>query len=145
MNKIHITILGKPISKRRPRFYRRGNFVGTYNDQETEEGRWLLEAKHQLQEQGLFTGFLKLIPGPIILRLSFYMPLTKNTPKKTIKAIEEGKIIWHTKKPDLDNLIKFVKDCLNKFIWEDDSQVCFVAAMKFYGIEPRTEVQIEEI
>ena len=141
---IHFTISGKPIAKKRPRFVRRGQFVGTYNEQETEEGRWLLEAKHQLLEKASLP-FVTLIPGPVILRLSFYMPVPKSTPKKTIQSIQDGKMIWHIKKPDLDNLIKFVKDCLNKFLWEDDSQVCYIAASKFYGMEPKTDIEIEAI
>jgi len=142
---IYLTIPGKPIAKKRPRFFRRGNFVGTYNDQQTEEGRWLWEAKHQLHEQGLFTGPLKLIEGPVILKVSFIMPIPKNTPKRDMKKLEDGQAMWHDKRPDLDNLIKFVKDCLNKFLWEDDSQVCHIVAMKVYGLEAATQVEIEEI
>jgi Holliday junction resolvase RusA-like endonuclease len=36
MNELLITIPGKPIAKKRPRFARRGKFVTTYNDQQTE-------------------------------------------------------------------------------------------------------------
>ena len=139
---IRFKIQGPPIAKMRPRFRRYGK---TYDPQEKEKERWQWEVKHQLHEQGLFTGFLKLLSGPIMLRLTFYMPLPKSTPKKTIKAIQEGKIIWHIKKPDSKNLLAWVEDCLNKFIWEDDSQVCFPIVMKFYDIEPRTEIEIEEI
>lgn len=52
--------------------------------------------------------------------------------------------IKHTKKPDLDNLIKFTKDCLNGVAWHDDSQVVEYGAMKkVYGDEPMTRILIE--
>ena len=51
----------------------------------------------------------------------------------------------HSIKPDLDNLVKMVADCIgnNTFIC-DDSQICWLSAVKQYG-EPKTEVIIEEI
>jgi len=124
-----ITIPGKPIAKHRPRFYRRGNYVGTYNDQQTEEGRWQLFAAGQVKQ---------ILDGPIKLEVMFYMPIPKSAPKR-------NRPIWHTKKPDLDNLIKFVKDCLNGIAWKDDSQVCSIAAEKMYNDEPQTVICIHEM
>ena len=134
--KMKIVIPGKPIAKKRPRFVRRGKFVGTYNDQETEEGKWLLLAKSQIT---------KKCKGAVSIKCMFYMPIPKNTPKKNIDLIKEGYIVPHAKKPDLDNLIKFVKDCLNEFAWQDDSQVYKIKGLKIYGIDPKTEIKITEI
>ena len=139
---IYFVIRGKPISKARPRFKRYGK---TYDPQEAEKKAWQWEVNQQLQEQGLFTGFLKLIPGPIILKVTFIMPTPKNTSKKIIKELEDEKMMWHDKRPDLDNMIKWVKDCLNEFLWEDDSQVCVIHAMKVYGLKGKTEIEIEEL
>lgn len=50
--------------------------------------------------------------------------------------------IFHTKRPDLDNLIKFVKDCLNGVVYQDDSQVFSIQAEKRYSEDPKTEVFI---
>ena len=136
MNPLHFSIPGKPIAKARPRFFRKGDFVGTYGDQVTEEGRWLWEAKRQIGNHKLFT-------GPISLKLKFIMPIPKSTSKKELKRIASEPS--HIKKPDLDNLIKFVKDCLNQFVWRDDSQVCILEADKYYGSEPQTKISICEI
>lgn len=135
MNPLQFTIPGKPIAKRRPRFFRKGKFVGTYNEQVTEEGAWLLEAKRQIGDHNLFT-------GPICLKLEFVMSIPKSTSKKELKKLASNP--YHIKKPDLDNLIKFVKDCLNQFVWQDDSQVCLIQASKYYGKAARTEIEIEE-
>jgi len=130
---IEFKIPGKPIAKKRPRFFRRGNYVGTYNDQRTEEGRFMLFVKEQFDSD--------MLEGPIDLWLRFYFPIPKSTPKKHIESMRLG-FIRHTKRPDLDNCIKFVKDCLNELVWKDDSQICRIEAVKLYGDEPMTEIRI---
>ena len=54
---------------------------------------------------------------------------------------------FHSVKPDIDNLIKFYSDLLNKRFYVDDCQICALAAIKVYSWEnnPRTEVTIQEI
>ena len=32
-------------------------------------------------------------------------------------------VIAHTKKPDIDNLCKFVMDSLSGLLWQDDNQI----------------------
>ena len=130
---LNITIPGKPIAKTRPRFARRGKHVVTYNDQETEEGKVYLLVREQVKRPPL--------KGPIDLWVKFFMPIPKSTSKKNREAMEYG-LIRHTKRPDLDNLIKFIKDIFNGLVWKDDSQVCHIEAVKRYGKEPRTEVRI---
>lgn len=136
MEVISLKIPGKPIAKKRPRFARRGNFVKTYNDQETEEGLFLFHVR------GQWKGEPK--PGAIMLQLTFVMPIPKGVSGKKRLLMNDG-AIRHTKKPDLDNMIKFVKDCLNGEAWHDDSQVCFIIADKRYGETPMTLIRIGEI
>ena len=130
---IEITVPGKPIAKARPRFYRRGKYVGTYNGQEMEEGKFMLLVREQFEGE--------LIEGPVDLWLKFFMPIPKSTSKKNRESMKL-QLIRHTKRPDLDNLIKFTKDCLNEVVWKDDSQVCRIEAVKLYGESPRTEIRI---
>ena len=55
-------------------------------------------------------------------------------------------IVYHSIKPDLDNLVKYMADVIqgkDRFIL-DDSQICILKSEKLYG-EPRTEVTIQEI
>ena len=110
---ISITIPGKPIAQNRPRFTRRGKSVTTYSDQESEAGKFFLLAKEQIQCDPM--------EGPLVMCATFVMPIPKSMPKK-IRSKAYG-FLPHEKKPDLDNLIKFVKDCLNGLAWKDDSQV----------------------
>ena len=126
-------IPGKPVAKKRPRFARRGKFVITYNPQQTEEGRFLFEIQKQWQR--------KPLNDPIKILMFFYMPIPKSTYSSKRKLMERG-WIFHTKRPDLDNLIKFVKDCLNGVVYQDDSQVFSIQAEKRYSEDPKTEVFI---
>ena len=88
--------------------------------------------------------------GDIMLKLIFTMPRPKSHFRtgKFKHILKDGyeHIINHTFKPDLDNLVKLIADCIgnNTFI-VDDSQICMLQAEKIYGETPMTEVIIEEI
>ena len=137
---IALTIPGKPIAKARPRFYRRGKFVGTYNSQDTEEGRFMLECKSQLGDNVLLT-------GPIAMVVTFYMPRPKGhygTGRNACR-LKPSAPEYHIVKPDTDNLVKFVKDCLNGIVWKDDCQVYKIHALKEYSDTPMTEMWINAV
>lgn len=51
---------------------------------------------------------------------------------------------WKTSKPDTDNLIKMLKDCMTRTgYWKDDAQVVSEITQKFYG--PRSGIYIEVV
>lgn len=132
---ITLTIPGTPIAKKRPRFVKRGNFARAYNDQQTEEGRFLWEVKQQFRGEPL--------AGALVMYVTFYMPRPKGHfgTGRNVDKLKSSAPVHHTKKPDLDNLVKFVKDCLNEVAWVDDSQVVTTLSNKKYG-KPRTEISI---
>ncbi len=137
---IEITVPGVPIAKKRPRFFirrnpGRGKILGAQNIQQTEEGRFLFSVQQQYKKSPL--------ESPIVLHAVFSMPIPKGTSRKKA-ALMESEWIRHTKKPDLDNLLKFVKDCLNGVVWKDDSQVWKVVARKEYSRTPQTMIHVEE-
>ena len=135
---LKLTVAGKPIAQARPRFVRRGKFVSTYNPQETEAGRFALSVMAQLPE-----GF-KRIEGPVEMNCIFDMPIPSSTSKKNREAMVRGGIM-HTKKPDLDNLVKFCKDCLKNIVWVDDSQVVQLIATKRYSELGLTQIYINDL
>lgn len=135
---IHFIIYGEPKGKGRPRFYRRGNFVGTYTPEATRI------AERSVFEQSLDKKPKTPMTGAILIEIEFYMPIPKSTSKK-LKARMESNAVPHIKKPDIDNLIKSILDPLNTIYWEDDSQIYSIKAGKYYGKCPMTKVWIEEI
>ena len=51
---------------------------------------------------------------------------------------------WKTSKPDTDNLIKMLKDCMTRTgYWKDDAQVVSEITQKFYG--PKAGIYIEVV
>ncbi len=85
-----------------------------------------------------------LISEAIILTVTFFLPIPRSFSKKK-HADAENFDLLPTKKPDLDNLVKTIKDACNKIIWNDDSQVCEIRAKKLYSDNPRSEVYIETL
>lgn len=59
---------------------------------------------------------------PIRLSLAFYFDRPLNHSGK--HGVKDSAPRKHVKKPDLDKLIRCVKDALTKVAYEDDSQVC---------------------
>ena len=62
--------------------------------------------------------------GAISLHISFYLPRPKSLPKKVLHPV---------KKPDLDKLVRNIKDSLKGVMYLDDSQVTHVSATKYYA------------
>jgi Holliday junction resolvase RusA-like endonuclease len=71
-------------------------------------------------------------------------PLSHYGTGKNRNKLKSASPEWHSKKPDLDNLVKFVKDCLNGIAWKDDAQVVTLAATKKYDENPRTMIEINQ-
>jgi len=110
--------------------------IGQYDPQLKEKTLFQKKLRAHLCEKGVITALLSN-DRPFVL-LSFYMPFPKSQLKKNT-IIEE---IPHNKKPDLDNLIKFVLDCGNGLLWLDDCKIPYISAFKEYGKEPKTIIEI---
>ncbi|WP_289020384.1 RusA family crossover junction endodeoxyribonuclease [Desulfobacter postgatei] len=138
---VEITIPGKPIAKMRPRFAKRGKFMQAYNAQETEEGKFIAQVLHQIG-----TGY-KPIGGPVHVDFRFFMPRPKGHygTGKNAGKIKQSAPKWHTKKPDIDNLEKFVLDCLNEIVFNDDAQIISTTAGKEYAETPKTVIKIASL
>lgn len=77
--------------------------------------------------------------GPVTLDLVATFVPPASWPKWKRERALAGE--WpHLSRPDVDNLVKLVKDGLNGAAWLDDSQVTNVSGSKQYGSTPRTTV-----
>lgn len=53
---------------------------------------------------------------------------------------------WKTTRPDTDNLIKLLRDCMTaEGFWQDDAQVASELTEKFYGEHEGIYVRVEEM
>jgi len=84
------------------------------------------------------------LEGPLHLDVMFVLP----RPQRLTKKRKPNPRVHHDRKPDLDNLLKALKDALNKLAWHDDSQVCSCHAGKAYASadeQPHVELTVETI
>lgn len=130
---IVLELIGSPIPQARPRFFSRKGFVGAYNPK-AEQKR---SVEYQIIQQ--FSG--KPLECAVMIEMVFFMPIPISLSKKKKEKMENGEIL-HDKKPDIDNLQKFVLDCLNKIVIRDDSQVIEIIARKRYSFSPKTIINI---
>jgi Holliday junction resolvase RusA-like endonuclease len=85
------------------------------------------------------------LEGPLALRIRAVFRVPDSwSQKKKVAAVLQGSI-RPTGKPDLDNVLKHVKDVMTDLcFWKDDAQVVeyLQGTGKYYGLAPRIEVEI---
>ena len=124
---ISFIIFSKPQPKQRPRV----TIKGTYTPQATVDYERLVG----WQCRSVYKG------KPLTQALKLTVRVFFKLPKRTVK--EKGD--WHTQRPDLDNVIKSIKDGLNGIAYEDDSQIASLVATKQWASEDYVIVEIEEV
>lgn len=131
--KIVLTIEGKPLAKSRPRIFSRGGRSFAY-DKQSEQMKLMKEIiKSQVHSP--------LLEGPIIIHMAFHFQVPKYfTKKKFHEAVQ--KKLWHTKKPDIDNLIKAAADVCTGTVYADDRQIVEIIATKCYSLTDYTVIEI---
>lgn len=78
-----------------------------------------------------------LLTGPVHVKIAFFLTRPQSLPKK---------VRLHTKRPDLDKLIRGATDALTGIVWKDDAQAVSILATKHYTAHdheaPRAEFVI---
>lgn len=76
------------------------------------------------------------IDYPVLFKIKFVFGRTKSRPFENV----------HGKRPDLDNLVKGVLDCLQPAGWlTDDALIDALAVVKCRSDEPRLEIEMREL
>lgn len=102
-----------------------------FDGQTKEKVAFGLYLNQQHNDESLFS-------NPITLDVVFYMAQPK--------SLKDRKgTMYHSTKPDLDNLIKFLLDSIKDVLIVDDKIICSIYAKKVYDKEPRTEFVITEV
>jgi crossover junction endodeoxyribonuclease RusA len=138
MRELEWFVEGDPKPQPRPRAAKVGGFVRVY-DPGTAEG-WksailvALKWKH---------GTPLSSDGPVKVTLTFYMqrPKSHYGTGKNADKFKPAAPVWHTQKPDVDNLAKAVMDALTGILWRDDSQVFHLELHKLWS-DSKTGMQI---
>jgi Holliday junction resolvase RusA-like endonuclease len=144
--KITFTVPGSPNALKRHRTY-----IG-----KTKEGKVFrrnVDASHDDKADFLQTvrdlappdAFLR----PVSLNCEFSFPRpnghysTAKAKVNVVKARYTNSL--PAKRPDLDNLVKFVTDALNGVFFRDDAQIVTITARKTYSRTGYTQVVVEEL
>jgi Holliday junction resolvase RusA-like endonuclease len=130
---------GQPVAKGRPRFARVGRGVKTYTPAKTAS----YEQQVSWAAKAAMRGTVPM-SGPLELSVSLYMQIPASFSKaKRAQAIADT--LRPTTKPDLDNVVKGIKDACNKIVWGDDSQVVRIVASKHYAARPFAAVDVKPV
>ena len=113
-----------PKGQARPRFVRRGSFVGTYDPAKSKG--YKLDIKYQVMAEHPIK-----MQGPLTMTVDFMMPRPKA--HYGAKGLKSNAPFYHEKKPDIDNLIKGLCDALTGILWDDDTQISVLVATKKYS------------
>ena len=132
-----IIIPGKIKGKARPKFFRRGNFVGTYTPEATVSYENLIKTIYYEKY-----GNTSPLSGPVKVTIIAYFEIPKSFSKQK-RLDAENERLFPTKKPDWDNIGKVVCDSLNKIAYDDDAQIVESHLFKVYNREERLKVIIE--
>jgi Holliday junction resolvase RusA-like endonuclease len=137
----NITIEGAPIPLQRHRHRKNMNGeVKTYdpNIDDKRMFQWMAISKFNPKKP-------LTLPIYIDVTFCFKRPKSHYSTGKNSGMLKENVPDFHDKKPDLDNLIKFVKDSLNKIYWKDDSLIIGIRSVKIYGDKPYTKLIVHQV
>lgn len=137
---LDVIVFGTPKGQPRPRAFAINGKARMFNPGTAEH--WKSQIAKSVQD------YLPDQPheGPMIVSMSFYFKRPKShfTKKGKLTKSAQAEKMYHTSKPDFDNLEKAVSDCLTEIgFWKDDSQVVQWAGYKFWtATSPKLELII---
>lgn len=129
---LQFTVPGTPVAKGRPRAGTVAGRVRMFTPAKTVayEGLIALAAQSAMDGAAPYLG-----PVSITVTATFPIPESWSAKKKATA-------LWHTGRPDGDNILKAVGDGLNGVVWKDDSQVASARILKRYGDTPSLDVEV---
>ena len=131
MNKIETIIYVEPTPKARPRSTIIDGMIRTYTPKKTRNAEAMILAmiRSQVMDIGAFDEGV-----PLRLEATFYRERPNHLPKRVTMPVA---------RPDYDNYAKLLTDALEKFVYNNDSQITTALVRKRFGSPPRIELQIE--
>ena len=130
---------GDPKGQPRPRAFSRNGVARVY-DPGTAEG-FKAQVAIGARESGLAGA---KIEGPVEVTIDFHFRRPKS--HSTKRGLRPDAPIFHTSKPDADNLAKAVLDALSTIgAWGDDAQVSDLTIGKRYSDAPGAHVVVRDL
>lgn len=133
---ITIVLAGRVLGKQRVRFTQNAQRPFTPQKTVHYEARLAHEAQHVMAGR-------PLLEGPLRVGIEIRMQVPESRSRKWKTQALAG-VVLPVKKPDIDNVSKFI-DALNLVCWHDDAQIVELTARKLYHEAPALILTIEEI
>ena len=138
MISIMFTVYGHPVAKGRPRFSTRGKFPVAYTPEKTKT----YETEVGMMARAAM-GASKALEGALEACIYVTFPIPASYSKKRTEACLSN-FEKHTKRPDLDNVVKAVIDGMDKIVFDNDSQITSIYATKVYGTVAKVEILVRQ-
>jgi Holliday junction resolvase RusA-like endonuclease len=106
MNPIKLIILGEPKAQKRHRSTKIGKHIRQYDPSSADKGDFLSIVQKQAPEQPFD------VPLKIEVKFFFSRPKSHYKAGKNSHQLKDSRPYYHTGKPDVDNLAKFVMDAM---------------------------------
>lgn len=135
MNSLELHVIGLPKGQPRARACVRGRHAAMYDPGTADDWKACIAASVKESLNGRTDLALPIFTGPTRVDCTFFFPRPKSHFHK------DGRIrldapVYHTSKPDRDNLDKSALDILTqKQVLADDKQVCAGLIQKFYAAQ----------
>lgn len=142
---IHFTVSGNPQALKRHRTVTKGRggkplpFPMQYDPSKNDKADFLAKCMRYKPETPLEE------PLSVILLFSFARPNSHFGTGRNSGILKSSASAYHVKRPDLDNLVKFVLDALNGIFWKDDTYICRIETAKNYSEKPGVTIQIKTL
>lgn len=142
MESVSLFFPGEPKAIQSVRFANVGGFARKYQPKANTDWKGYLK----LQTASQLPDEWKLLEGPLLLSAEFsYAPL-RSMPKRLLRRIEDGDVVYKPTRPDLcDNLMKGLCDALTGVVWRDDAQICRVSSVKRFAMKPGIGLTVRQL
>lgn len=149
---LRLTWHGLPKGQPRAKATRRGAFVRMYTP-DTADG--MKDGIRRLAMEAMAAGKWEHTMGPVevVITAYFTRPASHFRRVRGSDVLKQGAPIYHTQKPDADNVSKAVMDALGPHgswpgVWADDKQVASLIVGKCYaspGNDPSVDVSVTRL
>jgi Holliday junction resolvase RusA-like endonuclease len=125
----------QPIPQKRHRNARRNGKTFQYDPSSKDK------AHFKKLVSSLYSGDILMDPVSVSIIFGFSRPKSHYGSGKNSGKLKSGVETYVKRRPDIDNLLKFVFDSCNGLLWHDDSLICEVQTRKIYTETPFIEIE----
>ena len=142
MGGVRFRVQADPVAQGRPRLTTAGGFARAFDPKKSKEWKaFIKDVAMKAMEDG---GHRMPLMGPLCARMRFGFALPKSKYRKRVPRERS----WHTKRPDIDNLIKAIFDACESVVYINDTSIAKVVIDKIecaQGEAPFVSVSFTEM